>query len=190
MVISERAYLVLLAALAGERLLELFISRRNARRAFDRGAIEVGRMHFRIMALMHTAFLASCAIESMVVAHAISPIVSTIALLSALLAQVLRYSAVAALGERWNTRIIVVPGTPPVRRGLYRWMRHPNYVAVAIEIAAVPLIRGCWFTAAGFTIANALILAVRIPAEERALGANYSESFRGVARFFPRLRDE
>ena len=188
MVISERAYLLLLAALAAERGLELFISRRNARHAFAHGAIEVGRSHYRVMVMMHTLFLASCAAESILVAHAISPLVSALALLSAFIAQFLRYGAVVTLGERWNTRIIVMPGAAPVTRGLYRWIRHPNYVAVAIEIAALPLIRGGWITAVVFTIANALILAVRIPAEERALGATYSEAFGGVARFFPHLR--
>jgi methyltransferase len=81
-----------------------------------------------------------------------------------------------------------MPGAAPVTRGLYRWMRHPNYVAVVIEIAALPLIRGCWITAVVFTLANALMLAVRIPAEERALGANYSEAFGTIARFFPHPR--
>ncbi len=110
-----------------------------------------------------------------------------IALVGVIIAQFLRYAAVMTLGERWNTRIIVMPDAAPVTRGLYRWMRHPNYVAVVIEIAALPMIRGCWITAGVFTIANALMLAVRIPAEERALGANYSAAFGDVGRFFPRL---
>ncbi len=188
MVISERTYLLLLALLAAERVFELFISQRNARRAFADGGIEVGRSHYRVMVMMHTLFLASCAAESLLVAHAISPLVSALALVSALVAQFLRYTAVVTLGERWNTRIIVMPDAVPVTRGLYRWIRHPNYAAVVIEIAALPLIRGCWITAVVFTIANALILAVRIPAEERALGANYSEAFGSIARFFPHLR--
>ena len=188
MVISERAYLLLLAILAAERVLELFISQRNARRAFAHGGIEVGRSHYRVMVVMHTLFLISCAAESLLVARAISPIVSMVALAGVLLAQVLRYAAVATLGERWNTRIIVMPGAVPVTRGVYRWMRHPNYVAVVIEIAALPMIRGCWVTALVFTLANALVLAVRIPTEERALGANYSQAFGGVSRFFPHPR--
>jgi methyltransferase len=188
MVISERAYLILLALLAAERGFELFISRRNARRALARSGIEVGRSHYRVMVTMHTLFLVSCAAESFLVAHAISPVLSTVALIGVFLAQFVRYAAVMTLGERWNTRIIVMPGAAPVTRGLYRWIRHPNYVAVVIEIAALPLIRGCWITALVFTIANALMLAVRIPAEERALGANYSQAFGSVARFFPHLR--
>jgi len=188
MVISERAYLLLLALLAAERSFELLISRRNARRAFAHGGIEVGRSHYRVMVAMHTLFLVSCAAESILVARAISPLVSALAFAGVLFAQCLRYAAVATLGERWNTRIIVMPGAAPVTRGLYRWIRHPNYVAVVIEILALPMIRGCWITAIVFTIANALMLAVRIPAEERALGANYSRAFGGVARFFPTLR--
>ena len=169
MVIGERAYLLILGALIIERLVELVISRRNARRAFARGAIEYGPRHFPVMVAMHSLFIASCAIESLFVVRAISPVISTLALVAALIAQVLRYAALIALGERWNTRIIVMPDAPLVTRGPYRWIRHPNYLAVVIEIAAVPLIRGCWITALTFSIANALMLSVRIPAEERAL---------------------
>ena len=188
MVISERAYLLLLALIAAERIFELRLSQRNARRAFAHGGIEVGQSHYRLMVAMHTAFLVACAVESLLVAHTIAPIVSWLAMLCVVVAEVLRYGAVMTLGERWNTRIIVMPGAAPITRGLYRWMRHPNYVAVVIEIAALPMIRGGWITAVVFTIANAALLAVRIPAEERALGANYSEAFGGVARFFPHLR--
>jgi methyltransferase len=188
MVISERAYLILLALLVAERIVELGISQRNARRAFAHGGIEVGRRHYRVMVAMHSLFLVACAAESLFILHAISPIVSMLALLGVIAAQLLRYAAVATLGERWNTRIIVMAAAAPVTRGLYRWIRHPNYVAVVLEIAALPMIRGCWITAVGFTIANAAMLGVRIPAEERALGANYSEAFGGVSRFFPHLR--
>jgi methyltransferase len=188
MVISERAYLLLLAVIALERVFELLLSQRNARQALANGGIEVGRNHYRIMVTMHTLFLASCAAESILVARTISPMISALALAGVFVAQVLRYAAVATLGERWNTRIIVMPGAAPVTRGLYRWMRHPNYVAVVLEIAALPMIRGCWITAVVFTLANALMLAVRIPAEERALGVNYSAAFGGVSRFFPHLR--
>jgi methyltransferase len=169
MVIGESTYLLLLGALLGERLFEVIISHLNARRAFARGAIEYGRGHFPVMVAMHALFIASCAFESLAVARAISPVLSTIALAGALIAQILRYSAVIALGEQWNTRIIVMPDAPKVTHGLYRWITHPNYLAVVIEIAAVPLIRGCWITAVAFSLANAVMLGVRIPAEERAL---------------------
>jgi len=185
MVISETAYLILLLLLVVERVFELVISRRNAQRAFARGAIEVGRGHYRLMALMHTAFIISCFTESILDVHDAWPIVSTVALAATFIAQFLRYAAVVTLGEYWNTRIIVMPDAAPITRGLYRWVRHPNYIAVVIEIAALPLIRACWVTALVFTIANAAMLAVRIPSEERELGAKYSEAFGGVSRFLP-----
>src|SRR5262249_5036481 len=135
MVISERIYLVIVAMLAAERMFELWLSHRNAQRAFARGGIEAGQMHYRAMAAMHTLFLVSCAAESFFFAREVSPLISTIALIGAIVSQTLRYAAVAALGDRWNTRVIVMPGAQPITRGVYRWIRHPNYVAVVIEIA-------------------------------------------------------
>ena len=188
MVISLRTYLILLAALAVERLYELTIARRNARRAFARGAIETGRAHYRVMVVLHVLFIVSCAVEATVRALPPAPIVQWSALTAALLAQALRYWAIATLGERWNTRIIVEPDTPPVTRGPYRFIRHPNYVAVVIEMFAVPAVAGCWFTAVGFSLANALVLAVRIHTEERALGASYAREFAQRPRFIPGVR--
>ena len=188
MAIGERVYLLMLALVAGERVFELSLSSRNARRAFARGGIESGHAHYRVMVVVHAAFLVSCAAESLLYRRAVAPALSIGVLAAAILAQLLRYAAVASLGERWNTRIIATPCEPPITHGLYRWVRHPNYVAVAIEIAALPLIRAAWFTAILFSIANALLLAVRIPAEERALGSGYKAAFGGRPRFVPGLR--
>lgn len=186
--ISLRTYLLLLAALTAERLYELSIARRNARRAFARGAIEAGRAHYPAMVVLHVLFIGSCAAEAIVHATPPAPIIQWTALTAALLAQALRYWAIATLGERWNTRIIVEPGAPPVTRGPYRFIRHPNYAAVVIEIFAVPAVAGCWFTAIGFSLANALVLAVRIRTEERALGASYVREFAQRPRFIPGVR--
>jgi methyltransferase len=187
-VISLRTYLIILALLVVERIFELDKARRNARRAFERGAIEVGQVHYRVMVAMHTLFIVSCAVEATFFPHTIAPAVPWIALFAELVAQGLRYWAVATLGERWNTRIIVSPERAPVTDGPYRFMRHPNYLAVVIEIAAVPMIGGAIFTAIGFSVGNALILAVRIPAEERAMGGRYAEALGSRRRFFPGLR--
>ena len=89
-----------------------------------------------------------------------------------LAAQTLRYSAVGALGPRWSTRILVLPDAPLVRSGPYRWLRHPNYVAVVVELLAAPLVFGAWRTALGVSLLNALALRIRIAAEERALGSS------------------
>lgn len=186
--ISLRTYLIILALLIVERIYELNLARRNARTAFAHGAIEVGQVHYRVMVAMHTLFIVSCAVEATFFPHAFAPIVAWIALAAEVVAQILRYWAVTTLGERWNTRIIVSPERTPITNGPYRFMRHPNYLAVAIEMAAVPMIGGAIFTASVFSIANAFVLAVRIPAEERAMGGRYAEALGSRRRFFPGLR--
>ncbi len=185
--IPLRFYLLLLATLAAERIYELYLTRRNARRAFARGAIEVGRRHYRVMVALYTAFIASCALEAMLFPRAMPPALIWGALGTEAFAQALRYWAVARLGERWNTRVIVVPGAAPVTGGPYRFLRHPNYLAVVIEIAAVPLIGGAIVTAIVFSILNAILLAVRIHTEERALGPRWAEAFGARPRLIPSL---
>ena len=187
--ISLRTYLIILALLIVERIFELDLARRNARRAFERGAIEVGQTHYRVMVAFHTLFIASCAAEAIFFPHSLPGLVAWIALFAQVCAQALRYWAVATLGERWNTRIVVTPEKTPVTTGPYRFMRHPNYLAVVIEIAAVPLIGSAIFTAIIFSIGNALILAVRIPAEERAMGEGYADALGSRRRFIPGLRN-
>jgi methyltransferase len=86
------------------------------------------------------------------------------------LSQALRWWCVRTLGHRWNTLVIVVPQAPLIRRGPYRWLHHPNYVAVVVEGIALPLVHTAWLTAACFTLANALLLTVRIRVENAALG--------------------
>jgi len=184
MVTSLSLYLGLLALLAGERLIELSLSRRNARRALSRGAVEHGRGHYPAMVAFHALFLVAAASEAL--SHpAPPPAAALIAVAGILLAQALRWWAVSALGDRWNTRILVVPGEPPVTRGPYRFLRHPNYLAVILEMACVPLAWGSWRTALAFSVGNALLLAVRIPAEERALGPSYEAALAGRPRILP-----
>lgn len=182
---TERAYLAFLVLLAAERLYELRLSRRNARASMARGGVEVGRAHYRVMTALHTAFLLCCALEVVALRRPFPGVPGALALVGVLASQGLRYWAIAALGQRWNTRIIFVPGEAPVVSGPYRWVRHPNYVAVIAEIALVPLVHGAWLTAVAFSIANAALLAVRIRAEERALGGSYAVAFAGRPRFIP-----
>ena len=168
--ISARLYLAIVAAVAIERGFELIWSRRNLARAMARGGVERGRNHYRAMVIVHALFLVSAAAEVLLPGRAFPSIVGWTALVMTGAAQSLRYWVVATLGERWNTRVIVIPGAPLVTMGPYRFMRHPNYLAVTIEIAALPMIHGCWMTALLFSLANAVLLSVRIPIEERALG--------------------
>jgi len=189
MVVSDRLFLGCIAALAGERLFELWLSRRHRRAALRAGAVEAGRGHYLAMVLFHSAFLASCIVELTVWHPAAPATVEDLALAVALAAQGLRYWAVFTLGERWNSRIIVWPDRAPVTAGPYRFVRHPNYLAIVLEMSAVPMIHGCFRTAISFTLGNAMLLAIRIPAEERALGEAYRTAFAGTPRFLPGRRD-
>jgi methyltransferase len=184
--ISERAYLVVLVLIAGERLFELFLSQRNARLAFARGAVEAKQKHYILMVAFHSLFLISCATESLLEHRSFPPAVAWVALGLTIFAQTLRYTAVWTLGDRWNTKIIVVPGEPPVTSGVYRWLRHPNYLAVVLEIAAIPMIRAAWITALVFSLLNLPLMAVRISVEESALGEAYAKAFASRSRFIPK----
>lgn len=174
------AYAWIVAAVAGERVVELAISTRNARRARARGAIEAGRSHYPAMVAMHAAFLAACPLEAWRFGRPWIPALGIPMLGLVVAAQGLRYWVIHALHGRWTTRVLYVPGDPIVRSGPFRWARHPNYAAVAIEMAALPLVHTSWITALVFSGANALmLLGARIPAEERLL--EEAEILEGVA---------
>ncbi|WP_318653862.1 isoprenylcysteine carboxyl methyltransferase family protein [Anaeromyxobacter oryzae] len=168
----------LLGLVALERVVELAVSTRNARRTLARGGVERGRGHYPVMVAFHAGVLAACAAEPVVWPEPAWPVAATAgAALAVAAAQALRWWAVGTLGERWSTRIVVVPGAAPVVSGPYRWLRHPNYVAVAVELAALPLALGAWRTAIAATLGNAALMAIRIPAEERALGPAWAAAF-------------
>jgi methyltransferase len=180
-------YLLLVGAVALERVFELWLSKRNAARAFARGGIACDAGHYGVMRVLHTAFLVACAAEVVWLDRPFHPVLAVVMGVAVAFAQALRYWAIATLGDRWNVRVIVVPGDPVVTRGPYRLVRHPNYVAVAIEGVALPLVHTAWLTALVFTIANAALLAVRIACEERALAryTDYDAAFADRARFVP-----
>jgi methyltransferase len=163
------ALLVLAVGLvAGQRLLELRLSRRHERILRARGAVERGGGHYPLMVGLHVMWLLSTLVEGILRGPGL-PAYWPIPLALFLLVQPLRYWAIFSLGEYWNTRVLVVPGTRLVRRGPYRYLRHPNYVVVFVEIATFPLIFGAWVTALIFSILNAALLYVRIREETRAL---------------------
>ncbi|HZY04409.1 MAG TPA: isoprenylcysteine carboxylmethyltransferase family protein [Anaeromyxobacteraceae bacterium] len=184
MVNARDLYLGLVGLFALERGVELWLSARNARRALSRGAAESGRGHYPAMVAVHALFLVACVAEALAFPTPPPP-AALLAVGGALGAQALRWWAVATLGDRWNTRILVVPGEPPVTGGPYRWLRHPNYLAVVVEVACLPLAFGSWRTALAFSALNGLLLWRRIPAEERALGAAWAASFSGRPRLLP-----
>jgi methyltransferase len=167
----------LVLAVAAERAVELLVSSRNARRLRRRGAVEAGRGHYPAMVAFHAALLVACAAEPALLPGPWPAPVALSAGAAVLLAQGLRWWAVATLGGRWTTRVLVLPGAPPVRSGPYRWLRHPNYLAVAVEVLCLPLATGAWRTALVATVLDAVLLRVRIRAEERALGEGFWRAF-------------
>lgn len=149
---------------AVQRLGELVYARRNEARLRDRGAVESGAGHYPLFILLHGAWL--LAVFLLIPADRV-PSWPLLALF--LLLQAARIWVVATLGPYWTTRVLSLPGAPLVRRGPYRWVRHPNYLIVTAEIAVLPLAFGAWWIAIAFSLANALLLRHRIGVEERAL---------------------
>lgn len=177
----RRALGLAVGAVAAQRVGELAWSRRNEHRLRARGAVEHGAAHYPWMVALHTTWIIATAIEGRRCAR-----VSRAWLATFLAAQPLRWWVLATLADRWTTRVLVVDD-PPVRRGPYRFVRHPNYAVVAIEVATLPAAFGAWTTAALGSIANAAVLRRRIAVEDAAL-AGSSDAAPGVARFDSRQR--
>lgn len=164
-------YIAFVLATGVERLYELRVSKRNAATAFAQGGREYGQRHFPWMVALHTGLLLACIAEVVLLDRPFIPWLGWPMLVIAVLCQAARYWIISSLGSQWNTRVIVVPGAARVvARGPYRWFTHPNYVVVAVEGIALPLVHTAWITAITFTVLNAvLLLAFRIPTENRAL---------------------
>jgi len=175
-----------MALLAASRFWELRLSARNERRMRSRGGHQAPERLFPLLVALHVAFPLALIAEVVFAGTrpgALWPI--WFALLAS--GEGLRLSSIRALGDRWSARVYVVPGEPRVRRGPYRFLAHPNYLGVVLELAALPLLFGAWRTALAAGIANAVLLALRIRAEDRALlAAEHAEH----APFDPVVRSE
>lgn len=169
---SAVLFTILILLVGIERLVELAVSRRNAAWAFAHGGVETARRQMPWMVALHAGLLVGALAEVWLLGRPFVAALGWSMLAIVVGCQAARWWIVAALGPRWNTRVIVVPGMASVADGPYRfgWMRHPNYLVVAIEGVALPLVHSAWVTAVSFTALNAvLLLGFRIPAEERAL---------------------
>lgn len=166
---GQQAYTVLLVLVALERVAELVVSQRNLAWSRERGGVEYGRSHYPFMVVLHVGLLVGCLVEVWVSDPRPHPLLVGTMLVLVLASQALRWWCIATLGRRWNTRIVVVPGLPRITTGPYRWLRHPNYVAVVVEGFALPLVGLAWVTALVFTVLNAALLRVRIREEDAAL---------------------
>jgi methyltransferase len=168
-VVTPWLYTAFIALIGIERLVELVVSKRNAKWSFANGGKEIGLGHFPFMVVLHTGFLFGMVAEVWLLGRLFTPVIGYSMLTLALLTQGLRWWCILTLGKRWNTRVIIVPGLPRVTGGPYRFLSHPNYVAVILEGIALPLIHGAWLSALLFSALDGVLLWWRISVEEAAL---------------------
>jgi methyltransferase len=162
-------YVLLVLAVAVERLAELVVARRNLAWSLERGGVEFGASHYPVMVVLHTGLLVGCLVEVFVLDRPFIPALGWPMLAIVIAAQGLRWWCITSLGPQWNTRVIVIPGAQRINGGPYRLIPHPNYVAVVAEGIALPLVHSAWITALTFTVLNALLLSRRISIENSAL---------------------
>ncbi|WP_305046550.1 isoprenylcysteine carboxyl methyltransferase family protein [Geoalkalibacter sp.] len=153
-----------------ERGLELVIARRNRRALLQRGGVELYPESYRAILMLHCLFFLALLLESHPWRIPLDGL-TLFCLISLALLQILRYACIHSLGPFWNTRILVLPGAPRVRRGPYRFLKHPNYLVVVLEFALIPLLMRAPLTLVAFSLANLIILQRRIRLEERALAS-------------------
>ncbi len=157
----------ILGLVAGQRLAELVIASRNTRALMARGAVEAGASHYPYIVAVHAGWL--LALAGWVAMH--MPRINLPLLVVFAGLQAARLWILWSLGPFWTTRIITLPGAPLVRRGPYRFLRHPSYLVVALEVAVLPLVFGAWAVAAIFSALNAAMLIARVRIENRALAS-------------------
>jgi methyltransferase len=187
--LSRQLYLFLLATVGASRLTELRISRRNQQRLAAQGVAKISEPHFRWMALLHTGVLLGAALE-VVFLH--RPFIGALGAPMAalfLLANAMRWWVIRTLGGHWNVQVMASARLGTVISGPYRWIRHPNYLAVYIELVALPLIHSAWMTAIVAALGNVWVLARRVAAEESVLLADpaYRAAMGAKPRFLPGL---
>lgn len=151
------------------RVMEMGLSSRNERKLLAGGGREIEPWHFSLMKVMHLCWFVAMLIEAPLLGSPVPATVMVAGILLLILTNLVRLKSMADLGPHWTAKVLVTPGMRLVRHGLYRYLRHPNYMAVVVEIAVLPLLYGCYMTAAVFTILNACMLMLRIRIENQAL---------------------
>jgi methyltransferase len=185
MELSARLYLALLVAVGVGRLVEMRLSRRHQRALGTRGIAIQREPVFGFMVALHTGVLVAAALEVILLRRPFVAAVGVPALALVVLANLLRWWVIATLGPHWNVRVMGSLSMGVVSTGPFRFVRHPNYVAVFVELAALPLVHGAWLTALGGSILHVLILRRRIALEEQVLLAD--ASYRAVMGPKPRF---
>jgi methyltransferase len=168
-VVSAWLFTALVVLVGVERVVELVVSTRHVAAAKAAGGVERGLGHYPVMVLLHTGLLVGAVVEVWVAGRPFVAWLGWPMLGLVVASQALRWWCIRTLGGAWSTRVVVVPGSRLVRSGPYRWLRHPNYVAVVVEGFALPLVHTAWVTALVFSLADAAVLRVRIRCEDAAL---------------------
>jgi len=189
MELSVPLYLALLGAVGASRLIELRRSRRNQRRLAARGAPKAGGAGLRWMVVLHSGILAGAALEVVLLRRPLMPALALAAGGIFVFAVAIRWWVIRTLGEFWNVEVMASTGIGVVTSGPYRWIRHPNYVAVWLELMSLQLIHSAWLTATAGTLAHVFVLRKRIAMEEAVLLADpvYRSTMANKPRFVPRL---
>jgi methyltransferase len=187
--VSVISFLVLLAAVAALRLLELRISRRHQRQLVAGGAAKVDEPRFRWMVLLHTAVLLGAALEVVLLKRPFLPRLGMSMFAIFLAANAVRWWVIRTLGDHWNVQVMDSTRLGVVTSGPFRFVRHPNYAAVFAEMLALPLIHTAWITSLAGSLAHVAVLAERLSTEERVLFANpdYRAAMSSKPRFLPGL---
>ncbi|WP_121639811.1 isoprenylcysteine carboxyl methyltransferase family protein [Virgibacillus sp. Bac330] len=159
---------VILSVIIIQRLVELVIARSNEQWMKQRGAIEKGKQHYKWFIIIHTLFFLSL-IAEIIFRNQQSFSFNYFLFTAFIITQIGRIWCIATLGRFWNTKIIIAPQFDVIKRGPYKYVKHPNYIIVGIELFVIPSLFGAWFTAIVFPILHALLLYVRIPVEEKAV---------------------
>ncbi|PGT87390.1 isoprenylcysteine carboxyl methyltransferase family protein [Bacillus sp. AFS040349] len=182
-------FYLLFSLLIFQRLTELFIAKKNEKWMMNRGGVEHGNEHYPFIVSLHVLFLISLLSEVIFFRKELTELWFVLVPML-LLTQLMRYWSVISLGNYWNTKIIIVPNDIVVSKGPYQFIKHPNYVVVAVEILIIPLLFDAYITSLVFTMLNIFMMTIRIPAEEKALQTytNYQEVFTVKSRFLPRKR--
>ena len=187
--LTTTAFVVLLACVGFERLLELRLSRRHQRDLARRGAHKRTDPHYRWMIALHAGVLAGAALEVILLHRPFIAPLASAALFAFLSATLLRWWVIRTLGTHWNTEVMDSTALGVVSRGPFRWIRHPNYLGVFVEMIALPLVHAAWITAIVAAAGNIFVLRNRLRVEERTLDAvpAYRAAMSGKARFLPKI---
>jgi methyltransferase len=161
-------FIIFITVVIVQRISELILAKNNEKYLKSNGAIEYDKRGYKYIVLMHNLFFISVITEFVFLDRQLNEYWKVLIIIF-ICTQLLRYWAIFTLGKRWNTKILVLPNTEPIRSGLYKHLKHPNYIAVIIEIAVIPLLFSCYYTTVVFSILNLIVLQRRIRIEEEAL---------------------